>query len=70
MSAGLSARRLAVETIRSDMFDGVVLASTLESLAGYYGGANVVTWVSDVRRSCRRRIADVRARRLQGIRQQ
>ena len=36
MSARLSARRLAVETIRSDMFDGVVLASTLESLARYY----------------------------------
>lgn len=34
-------------TIRADMFVGVVLSSTQESLAGYYGGANA----SDVPRS-------------------
>jgi len=42
MSAWLSARRLAVETVVTDVFDGVVLASTLESLAGDVDGVAVV----------------------------
>jgi len=42
MSAWLSARRLAVETVVTDVFDAAVLASTLESLAGDFDGVAVV----------------------------
>jgi LacI family transcriptional regulator len=42
MSAWLSARRLAVETVVTDVFDPVVLASTLEALAGDFDGVAVV----------------------------
>lgn len=42
MSAWLSARRLAVEMVPSDVFDAVILASTLESLAGDFDGVAVV----------------------------
>ncbi len=42
MSAWLSARRLAVEKVATDVFDAPVLASTLESLAGDFDGVAVV----------------------------
>src|SRR5436305_1914983 len=42
MSAWLSARRLAVEVVTTDVFDAAVLASTLESLAGDFDGVAVV----------------------------
>ena len=42
MSAWLSARRLAVEMVATDVFDASVLASTLESLVGDYDGVAVV----------------------------
>jgi LacI family transcriptional regulator len=42
MSAWLSARRLAVQTIATDVFDPAILASTLESLAGDFDGVAVV----------------------------
>jgi LacI family transcriptional regulator len=42
MSAWLSARRLAVEVVATDVFDASVLASTLESLMGDYDGVAVV----------------------------
>jgi LacI family transcriptional regulator len=42
MSAWLSARRLAVETVATDVFDAAVLASTLESLADDFDGVAVV----------------------------
>jgi LacI family transcriptional regulator len=42
MSAWLSARRLAVEMVATDVFDAPVLASTLESLAGDFDGVAVV----------------------------
>src|SRR6516164_8564748 len=42
MSAWLSARRLAVEMVATDVFDASVLASTLESLVGEYDGVAVV----------------------------
>jgi LacI family transcriptional regulator len=42
MSTWLSARRLAVETVVTDVFDGAVLASRLESLAGDFDGVAVV----------------------------
>jgi len=42
MSAWLSARRLAIEMVATDVFDPVVLASRLESLAGDYEGVAVV----------------------------
>src|SRR6266576_1600564 len=38
MSAWLSARRLAVEKVATDVFDAAVLASTLESLVGDFDG--------------------------------
>ena len=42
MSAWLSARRLAVEMIGTDVFDPAVLASTLESFGGDFDGVAVV----------------------------
>jgi len=42
MSTWLSARRLAVQTVTTDVFDPTVLASTLESLAGDVDGVAVV----------------------------
>jgi LacI family transcriptional regulator, galactose operon repressor len=42
MSAWLSARRLAVVTVASDVFDASVLASTLEALVGEFDGVAVV----------------------------
>jgi LacI family transcriptional regulator len=42
MSAWLSARRLAVEMIPTDVFDAGVLASSLEALVGDYDGVAVV----------------------------
>ena len=42
MSAWLSARRLAIEMVATDVFDPVLLASKLESLAGDYEGVAVV----------------------------
>src|SRR5215470_3102999 len=42
MSGWLSARRLAVEMVATDVFDASVLASTLESLVGDYDGVAVV----------------------------
>jgi LacI family transcriptional regulator len=42
MSGWLSARRLAVEMIATDVFDASVLASSLEALAGEYDGVAVV----------------------------
>ena len=42
MSTWLSARRLAVEMVATDVFDPVVLAATLESLAGDFDGVAVV----------------------------
>jgi LacI family transcriptional regulator len=42
MSAWLSARRLTVRTVTTDVFDPAVLASTLESLAGDFDGVAVV----------------------------
>jgi LacI family transcriptional regulator len=42
MSAWLSARRLTVEMVAADVFDPIVLASTLESLAGDFDGVAVV----------------------------
>jgi LacI family transcriptional regulator len=42
MSTWLSARRLAVEIIATDVFDAVVLASTLEALAEDFDGVAVV----------------------------
>jgi LacI family transcriptional regulator len=42
MSTWLSARRLAVETVATDVFDPAVLAATLESLAGDFDGVAVV----------------------------
>jgi len=42
MSAWLSARRLAVEMVATDVFDPSVLASTLESLASDFDGVAVV----------------------------
>jgi LacI family transcriptional regulator, galactose operon repressor len=42
MAAWLSARRLAVETVVTDVFDGVVLASTLESLVGVFDGVAII----------------------------
>src|SRR2546430_10855977 len=41
-STWLSARRLAVETVATDVFDPAVLAATLESLAGDFDGVAVV----------------------------
>src|SRR5260221_2793791 len=42
MSGWLSARRLAVELVTTDVFDAAVLASTLESLVGDFDGVAVV----------------------------
>src|SRR5690242_16474092 len=42
MSAWLSARRLTVETVATDVFDAAVLAATLESLAGDFDGVAIV----------------------------
>src|SRR6516225_1924274 len=42
MSAWLSARRLAVEMVATDVFDAAVLASALEALVGEYDGVAVV----------------------------
>src|SRR5437762_756613 len=42
MSAWLSARRLAVEMVATDVFDAAMLASKLESLAGDFDGVAVV----------------------------
>src|SRR5206468_6431531 len=42
MSAWLSARRLTVEKVATDVFDATVLAATLESLAGDVDGVAVV----------------------------
>ena len=42
MSAWLSARRIAVEMVATDVFNPAALASTLESLAGDYDGVAVV----------------------------
>ncbi|WFU40597.1 LacI family DNA-binding transcriptional regulator [Bradyrhizobium sp. CB82] len=42
MTAWLSARRLAVEMIATDVFDAAVLASSLEALVGTYDGIAVV----------------------------
>jgi LacI family transcriptional regulator len=42
MSGWLSARRLAVEIVATDVFDPAVLAATLESLAGEFDGVAVV----------------------------
>jgi LacI family transcriptional regulator len=42
MSTWLSARRLAVEMVATDVFDPAVLAATLESLAGDFDGVAVV----------------------------
>jgi LacI family transcriptional regulator len=42
MSAWLSARRLAVEMVATDVFDGPVLAASLEGLVGDYDGVAVV----------------------------
>jgi LacI family transcriptional regulator len=42
MSGWLSARRLAVEIMATDVFDPAVLAATLESLAGEFDGVAVV----------------------------
>src|SRR6266851_9379940 len=42
MSTWLSARRLAVEMVATDVFDPAVLAATLESLAGDFDGMAVV----------------------------
>src|SRR5438034_6063315 len=42
MSAWLSARRLGVELIATDVFDPAILATTLESLAGDFDGVAVV----------------------------
>jgi LacI family transcriptional regulator, galactose operon repressor len=42
MTAWLSARRLAVEMVATDVFDAAVLASSLEALVGEYDGVAVV----------------------------
>src|SRR6185436_18455630 len=42
MSGWLSARRLAVQTVATDVFDPAVLAATLESLADDFDGVAVV----------------------------
>src|ERR1700740_3603805 len=42
MSGWLSARRLAVDMVATDVFDGSVLASTLEGFASDYDGVAVV----------------------------
>src|ERR1700741_4446511 len=42
MSAWLSARRLAIEMVATDVFDGSVLASSLEGLVSDYDGIAVV----------------------------
>jgi LacI family transcriptional regulator len=42
MSAWLSARRLAVEIVATDVFDASVLAASLEGLVGDYDGVAVV----------------------------
>src|SRR3954452_13397663 len=42
MSGWLSARRLAVERVTTDVFDPAMLASTLESLVGDFDGVAVV----------------------------
>jgi len=42
MSGWLSARRLIVETIVTDVFDAVVLASRLESIGGDFDGVAIV----------------------------
>src|SRR6476619_70027 len=42
MSGWLSARRLVVETVATDVFDAVALASRLESMAGDFDGVAVV----------------------------
>src|SRR5689334_4523442 len=42
MSAWLSARRLSVETVATDVFDPSVLAASLEALSGDYDGVAVV----------------------------
>src|SRR5262245_8227493 len=42
MSGWLSARRLAVEMVATDVFDPAVLASALEALAGDFDGVAVV----------------------------
>jgi LacI family transcriptional regulator len=42
MSGWLSARRLVVETVVTDVFDAVTLASRLESMAGDFDGVAVV----------------------------
>jgi len=42
LSAWLSARRLAVETIETDVFDPVILSARLEALAGQVDGVAVV----------------------------
>src|ERR1700687_276858 len=42
MSGWLSARRLAIEMVATDVFDPVVLASKLESLSGDFDGVAVV----------------------------
>jgi LacI family transcriptional regulator len=42
MSAWLSARRLVIEMVATDVFDGSILASALEGLAGHFDGVAVV----------------------------
>src|SRR6202163_1383888 len=42
MSTWLSARRLAVEMVATDVFNPVILAATLESFAGEFDGGAVV----------------------------
>src|SRR3954471_15375043 len=42
MSAWLSARRLGVETVATDVFDPTVLAASLEALSGDHDGVAVV----------------------------
>src|SRR6202008_1064486 len=42
MSAWLSARRVVVDMVATDVFDGSALASTLEGFAGGYDGVAVV----------------------------
>src|SRR5436305_1104521 len=44
MSGWLSARRLGVELVKTDVFDAAVLASTLESLVGDFDGLAVVAF--------------------------
>src|SRR5512140_136588 len=44
MSGWLSARRIAIEFVETDVFDALLLAAKLESLAGDYEGVAVVAF--------------------------